>query len=58
MRSDEDFHFPGQSGSYSAGPLATLQREPGWAVFANGIPVPWVVEGQSGAAYGTRGEDD
>jgi len=58
MRSDEDFHFPGQSGSYSAGPLATLQREPGWAVFANGIPVPWVVEGPSGAAYGTRGEDD
>lgn len=39
MRNDEDFHFRGQSGSYSAGPQATLIREPAWAVFANGIPV-------------------
>jgi hypothetical protein len=39
MRSDPDFHFKGQSGSYSHGPAATLQREPAWAVFRNGIPV-------------------
>ncbi len=58
MRSDEDFHFPGQSGSYSAGPLATLQREPGWAVFANGIPVPWVAENLTKSEQGASGEND
>lgn len=37
MRSDPDFSFPGQSGSYTAGPVETLQREPAWAVFQSGL---------------------
>jgi len=41
MRSDPDFIFSGQSGSYRAGPGANLQREPAWAVFANGLPIQW-----------------
>jgi len=58
MRSDADFHFSGQSGSYSAGPLATLQREPGWAVFANGIPVQWIPENLAKNEPGASRDND
>ncbi len=58
MHSDPDFHFPGQSGTYSVGPGATLQREPAWAVFNNGIPEQWVGEkSELELPQTTRGDD-
>lgn len=58
MRTDPDFRFPGQSGTYAAGAGPMLQREPGWAVFRNGIPVEWVnKDAHNGKPSGSRGED-
>ncbi len=44
LRTDPDFTFPGQSGTYTASAGPTLQRQPAWAVFRGGIPVAWVNE--------------
>ncbi len=43
IRRDPDFRFPGQSGVYRAGNNGNLHREPAWAVFSRGRPVPLVV---------------
>jgi outer membrane PBP1 activator LpoA protein len=40
MQKDPDFSFPGQSGFYSTANQDTLQREPAWAEFSRGRPVP------------------
>jgi len=44
MRKDPDFAFPGASGSYSIDRGGSdgggLRREPAWAVFSGGLPVP------------------
>lgn len=45
LRSDADFRFPGQSGTYTAGPVETLQREPEWAVFQDGLAVKLPMSG-------------
>ncbi len=37
---DPDFAFPGQSGVYRAGNNGNLRREPAWAVFSRGRPMP------------------
>jgi outer membrane PBP1 activator LpoA protein len=58
MRTDADFRFPGQSGTYAAGVGPMLQREPEWAVFRDGIPVKWVnKETDHVRQLGSRGED-
>jgi len=53
LRSDPDFRFPGQSGSYTAGPVETLRREPEWAVFQDGLAVKLPM---SGADTGNQGK--
>jgi outer membrane PBP1 activator LpoA protein len=40
MRKDPDFVFPGQSGYYRSPNGDALKREPAWAEFKAGIPVP------------------
>jgi hypothetical protein len=40
MHKDPDFVFPGQSGYYRATNGDALQREPAWAEFRDGMPVP------------------
>ncbi len=40
MQKDPDFRFPGQSGFYRTANSDTLQREPAWAEFSRGRPVP------------------
>lgn len=40
MHKDPDFVFPGQSGFYRFSGLEALGREPAWAQFRNGVPVP------------------
>ena len=40
IKSDPDFGFPGQSGTYRAGINGNLRREPAWAVFSQGRPKP------------------
>ncbi|HKX55981.1 MAG TPA: penicillin-binding protein activator, partial [Xanthomonadales bacterium] len=58
LRTDADFRFPGQSGTYASGAGPMLQREPEWAVFRNGIPVKWVnKDARNGKQVGSRGED-
>ncbi len=43
---DPDFGFPGQSGVYRAGNSGNLRREPAWAVFNRGRPIPLQVQGE------------
>jgi len=43
---DPDFRFPGQSGVYRAGNNGNLRREPAWAVFRRGRPIPLQVQGE------------
>jgi len=40
MRRDHDFVFPGHSGTYRVNTAGRLEREPAWAVFEQGRPVP------------------
>jgi hypothetical protein len=40
MQKDPDFRFPGQSGFYRTANSDTLAREPAWAEFSRGRPVP------------------
>lgn len=40
MNKDPGFRFPGQSGHYVDTRHGTLERQPDWAVFANGYPTP------------------
>jgi outer membrane PBP1 activator LpoA protein len=40
MHKDPDFVFPGQSGYYHSPNGEALQREPAWAEFRAGLPVP------------------
>jgi len=40
MKKDPEFNFPGQSGSYRFARIDMLRREPAWAEFSRGIPVP------------------
>jgi len=40
MRRDPDFRFPGASGYYHIGPGGLLMREPAFAEFRNGLPMP------------------
>jgi len=40
MQRDPDFRFPGASGFYHTGPDGKLLREPAFAVFSGGLPVP------------------
>jgi len=40
LRKDPDFSVSGQSGTYRAGNNANLHRDPAWAVFSRGRPVP------------------
>lgn len=40
MSQDPGFRFPGQSGDYYDLQQGTLLRQPAWAVFSNGRPVP------------------
>ena len=40
MRKDPDFRFSGQSGFYRSANRDTLYREPAWAEFSRGRPVP------------------
>jgi hypothetical protein len=40
MQKDPDFSFPGHSGFYRTANSDTLQREPAWAEFSRGRPVP------------------
>jgi outer membrane PBP1 activator LpoA protein len=40
MQKDPEFSFPGQSGFYSTANQDTLLREPTWAEFSRGLPVP------------------
>jgi hypothetical protein len=44
IRQDPDFSFPGQSGVYRAGNNGNLRREPAWAVFSRGRPIPLPVQ--------------
>jgi outer membrane PBP1 activator LpoA protein len=44
MNSDPDFTFPGDSGNYKAGEGVNLKREPAWAQFSRGRPVPMAVK--------------
>lgn len=41
---DPDFRFPGQSGVYRAGNNGNLRRDPAWAVFSRGRPIPLQVQ--------------
>jgi len=43
MKKDPDFSFPGQSGFYQAASGDMLEREPAWAEFSRGRPVPLAV---------------
>ena len=43
---DPDFGFPGQSGLYRAGNNGNLRREPAWAIFSHGRPIPLQVQGE------------
>jgi outer membrane PBP1 activator LpoA protein len=40
MRKDPDFTFTGQSGHYRMNADGSLERQPAWAVFSQGRPVP------------------
>jgi hypothetical protein len=40
MKQDRDFRFEGSSGTYRAGAFGKLTREPEFAVFHRGLPVP------------------
>jgi outer membrane PBP1 activator LpoA protein len=40
MQKDPDFRFSGQSGFYRSGNRDTLHREPVWAEFSRGRPIP------------------
>jgi len=40
MHKDPGFVFPGQSGLYRSSNAEALRREPAWAEFRNGLPVP------------------
>jgi hypothetical protein len=40
MRRDPDFRFPGASGTYRSGSSGELYREPAFALFIRGLPVP------------------
>ncbi|HMB59174.1 MAG TPA: penicillin-binding protein activator, partial [Xanthomonadales bacterium] len=40
MKRDPDFDFPGASGYYSEGEAGNLDREPAFAIFKGGLPVP------------------
>ena len=40
MRKDPQFVFPGQSGNYRIGASGRIEREPAWAQFELGRPVP------------------
>ena len=40
MRKDSDFVFPGQSGNYRVNLAGKLEREPAWAEFRLGRPMP------------------
>jgi hypothetical protein len=40
MRKDHDFAFPGQSGTYRVNAAGRLEREPAWAEFEQGRPIP------------------
>ena len=46
LKKDPDFVFSGQSGNYRSANNDTLQREPAWAEFSRGIPVPLVTTEQ------------
>jgi len=48
IRRDPDFGFPGQSGVYGAGNNGNLQREPAWAIFSRGRPIPLQVQADQG----------
>jgi len=43
MQKDPDFSFPGESGYYRSRNGETLQREPAWAEFSRGRPVPLTI---------------
>lgn len=43
---DPDFGFSGQSGVYRKGNNGNLRREPAWAVFSRGRPIPLQVQGE------------
>jgi outer membrane PBP1 activator LpoA protein len=49
IRRDPDFGFPGQSGVYRAGYNGNLRREPAWAVFSRGRPIPLQVQADKGS---------
>jgi len=40
MKRDPDFRFPGASGIYRSGSAGQLYREPAFALFIRGVPVP------------------
>ncbi len=40
MKRDPDFRFPGASGTYRSGPTGELHRDPAFALFIRGEPVP------------------
>jgi len=40
MKRDPDFRFPGASGIYRSGSAGELYREPAFAMFIRGVPVP------------------
>jgi outer membrane PBP1 activator LpoA protein len=44
MKADPDFKFDGNVGKLSIDSDNALQREPAWAIFARGFPVPWAPE--------------
>jgi outer membrane PBP1 activator LpoA protein len=48
MKKDPDFVFPGQSGYYQSANSDSLRREPAWAEFNRGIPVPLATTEESG----------
>ncbi len=48
MQKDPDFRFPGQSGFYHSSENGTFGREPAWAEFSHGRPVPLANPGHGG----------
>ena len=48
MRKDSDFVFPGQSGNYRVNLAGKLQREPAWAEFRLGRPMPLAAPSPTG----------
>ncbi len=47
MQKDPDFNFPGQSGNYRSANSPDFHREPAWAEFSRGRPVPLKISVQA-----------